>query len=169
MQSSFKRRLQNVNGYADQPFSFLDPEADKVIGQIASIDLIENGERRAREYWLKKQFSNLVNHAYLRSDFWRQRIPAGAGRQEVLQNFPILSRKDIAAQVRTEGSLLGDKKATETYKTTGSTGTPLTVFIAPQNGFYNSVRSLAQFFFDDLPLDEYRVEVTPATRPEDLL
>ena len=122
--------------------------------------MIENGDRRAREYWQKKQLGNLVNHAYLRSEFWRQRIPTGAGRQEVLQNFPILTRKEIAAQVQKEGSIFGDKKqSVETYQTTGSTGTPLKVFVCPQSAYYNRVRGLAQFFIDDLPLDENRVEI----------
>jgi phenylacetate-CoA ligase len=171
MQSSFKGRLQNVNGYGDQPFAFLDPDAHRAIGHIASIDLIENGEKRAREYWQKKQLSNLVNHAYLQSEIWRQRIPSGPGRQDVLQNFPILARKDITAQAQKEGSLFGDKKqrSTETYETTGSTGTPLKVFVTPQNGYYNTVRTLAQYFFDDLPLSENRVQITPLVRAEDLL
>ena len=169
MQSSFKGRPQNVNGYGDQPFTFVDPEAHRVIGHIASIDLIENGEKRPREYWQKKQLGNLVNHAYLKSEIWRQRIPSGPGRQDVLQNFPILARKDITAQAQKEGSLFGDKGATETYETTGSTGTPLKVFVVPQNAYYNTVRSLAQFFFDDLPLNENRVQITPPVRAEDLL
>jgi len=171
MQSTFKGRLQNVNGYGDQPFAFLDSEAHRVIGHIASIDLIENGEKRAREYWQKKQLSNLVNHAYLQSEIWRQRIPSGPGRQDVLQNFPILTRKDITAQVQKEGSLFGDKKqgSVETYETTGSTGTPLKVFVCPQSGYYKVVRGLAQYFFDDLPFDENRVQITPLVRAEDLL
>jgi phenylacetate-CoA ligase len=169
MQSSFKGRVPNVNGYGDQPFTFVDPEAHKVIGHIASIDLIENGEKRPREYWQKKQLSNLVNHAYLKSEIWRQRVPSGPGRQDVLQNFPILTRKDITAQAQKEGSLLGDKGITETYETTGSTGTPLKVFVSPQNGYYNTLRSLAQFFFDDLPLNENRVQITPLVHAEDLL
>src|ERR1700751_1586825 len=168
MKSSFKGLVQNVNGYGDQPFTFVDPEAHRVMGHIAEIDLIENGEKRPREYWQKKQLTNLVNHAYLKSEIWRQRIPSGPGRQEVLQNFPILARKDIAAQAQKEGSLLGDKGATETYETTGSTGTPLKVFVSPQNGYYNTVRSLAQFFFDDLPLDENRVKITPIFNAREL-
>src|ERR1700749_2893937 len=141
MKLDFKGRHQNINGYADQPFTFIEPDAHRMLGHIASIDMIENGDKRAREYWQKKQFSNLVNHAYLRSDFWRQRIPSGAGRQEVLQNFPVLSRKDIATQVEKEGSIFGDKKqAVETYETTGSTGVPLKVFVCPQSGYYNVVR-----------------------------
>jgi len=169
MQLSFRGRHQNINGYADEPFTFIDPDAHRVVGTIASIDMIENGERRAREYWQKKQLGNLVNHAYLRSEFWRQRIPSGAGRQEVLQNFPILTRKEITSQVQKEGAIFGDKKQNvETYQTTGSTGTPLKVFVCPQSGYYNGVRGLAQYFFDDLPFDENRVEITPAIRSDDL-
>jgi len=168
MQSSFKGRPQNVNGYGDQPFSFLDPDAHRTIGHIASIDMIENGDRRAREYWQKKQLGNLVNHAYVRSEFWRQRIPSGAGRQDVLQNFPILSRKEIASQVRKEGTLIGDRKSISTYETTGSTGTPLKVFLSEQNVYYNVTRSHAQFFFDDLPLDENRVELLSVGSSADL-
>jgi phenylacetate-coenzyme A ligase PaaK-like adenylate-forming protein len=170
MQLSFRGRHQNINGYADQPFAFIDPDAHRMLGHIASIDLIEDGDRKAREYWQKKQFANLVNHAFLRSEIWRQRIPSGPGRQDVVQNFPILTRKDIAAQVQKEGSLYGDKKqrSISTYETTGSTGTPLKVFICEQNGYYNSARSLAQMFFDDLPFDENRVELTPVTRFADL-
>ena len=136
MQSSFKGRPQNVSGYGDQPFNFLDSDAHRVVGHIASIDLIENGDRAARENWQKKQLGNLTNHAYVRSEFWRKRIPASAGRQDILQNFPVLTRKDIALQVQAEGSLFGDKKqrSTETYETTGSTGAPLKVFVAPDVG-----------------------------------
>jgi len=170
MQSSFKDRTQNVNGYGDQPFTFLDPDAHRVVGHIASIDLIENGDRGARENWQKKQLGNLTNHAYVRSDFWRQRIPSKVGRQDILLNLPVLTRKDIAMQVRQEGSLFTDKKQSSagTYETTGSTGTPLKVFVCEQNGYYNTVRSLAQFFIDNLPFDENRVQITPVIRAEEL-
>lgn len=169
MQSSFRDRIQNVNGYGDQPFTFLDPEAHRVVGHIASIDLIENGDRGARDNWQKKQLGNLTNHAYVRSSFWRQRIPAGAGRQDILPKLPVLTRKDVALQVQQEGSLADKKQGSaSTYESTGSTGTPLKVFVCEQNGYYNTVRSLAQFFIDDLPLDENRVQITPVIRAEDL-
>ena len=169
MQSSFKDRIQNPNGYADQPFTFLDPDADRLVVHIASIDLIENGDRRARENWQKKQLGNLTNHAYVRSSFWRQRIPVAAGRQDVLPNLPILTRKDTALQVQQEGSLADKKHGSgTTYETSGSTGTPLKVFICEQNSYYNGVRSLAQFFIDDLPLDENRVQIANVVRGEDL-
>jgi phenylacetate-CoA ligase len=170
MQSSFKDRSQNINGYGNQPFNFLDPDAHKIVGHIASIDLIENGDRGARENWQKKQLSNLTNHAYVRSGFWRQRLPAGAGRQDILQNLPVLTRQDISVQVRQEGSLFTDANqgTPDTYETTGSTGTPLKVFVCEQNGYYNNVRGLAQYFIDNLPFDENRVQITPVIRSEDL-
>jgi phenylacetate-CoA ligase len=169
MQSNFRDRVQNINGYGDQPFTFLDPEAHRVVGHIASIDLIENGDRGARDNWQKKQLNNLINHAFIQSGFWRQRIPAPAGRQDILPKLPILTRKETMSQVQQEGSLFDKKQgSTSTYETTGSTGTPLKVFICEQNGYYNIVRSLAQFFIDDLPLDENRVQITPVIRAEDL-
>ena len=171
MQPDFRNRPLNVNGYADQSFNFLDPEAHNCIGHIASIDLIENGGRSARESWQRKQLNNLINHAFVRSEFWRRRIPSGWSRQDALRNLPILARKDISAQVQKEGSLLADKarrKAASTYETTGSTGTPLKVFVSEQNGYYNLVRGLAQFFIDNLPLDRNRVRILSVIRSEEL-
>jgi phenylacetate-coenzyme A ligase PaaK-like adenylate-forming protein len=170
MPFDFKHRIQNVNGYGDEPFTFLDHDAHKFVGHIASIDLIENGDRLARENWQRRRLGQLVNHAYVRSNFWRQRIPSGVSRQDILGNMPALTRKDVASQVNKEGSLFVDKKQGEvsTYETTGSTGTPLKIFVCPQNGYYNSVRSLAQFFIDDLSLDENWVKIVPVFRSRDL-
>jgi phenylacetate-CoA ligase len=169
MQLDFKNRNQNANGYSDQSFNFLDQDVHNSIAHIVSIDLIENGDRSARESWQRKQLGNLINHAYVRSEFWRRRIPSGWRRQDALRKLPILTRKDIAAQVQKEGSLLADKaEGASSYETTGSTGTPLKVFFSEQNGYYNLVRGVAQFFVDDLPLDRNRVQIAQITRSEDL-
>ena len=170
MHSSFKDRPQNINGYGDQPFAFLDPDAHRLIGHITSIDLVENGDKAARESWQRRQLNNLINHAFVQSEFWRQRIPSGLGRQDILPRLPVLTRKDIAVQVQKEGSLYADKKqgTVSTYETTGSTGTPLKVFVCEQNGYYGDVRSLAQFFFDDLPFDQNRVKITPVFNTREL-
>lgn len=171
MQSDFRNRTQNVNGYSDQSYNFLDPDAHNCIGHIASIDLIENGDRSARESWQRKQLYNLINHAFVRSEFWRRRIPSGWSRQDALRNLPILTRKDISAQVEKEGSLVANKArggGISTYETTGSTGTPLKIFVSEQNGYYNIVRGLAQFFFDNLPLDRNRVRILSVIRSEEL-
>jgi phenylacetate-CoA ligase len=168
--SDFKNRIQNVNGYGDSPFSFLEPGAQQLIGDIVSIDLIENGDRPARENWQRKQLSNLINHAYVRSNYWRQRIPSGVSRQDILGKMPILTRKDVVRQVKDEGALFIDNKqvAVSSYKTTGSTGTPLKVFVCQQAIYYNNVRSIAQIFFDNLSLDENRVHIEPPLRSEEL-
>ena len=172
MPLDFKNRTQNVNGYSDQPFNFLDQDSHNCIAHIASIDLIENGDRSTRESWQRKQLNSLINHAYVRSGFWRARIPSEWSQQEALRKLPILTRKDISAHVQKEGSLLAGKAGggrVSTYETTGSTGTPLKVFISEQNGYYNLIRGLAQFFFDDLPLDRNRVRVLSVIRSEELL
>jgi phenylacetate-CoA ligase len=170
MQSMLKNRIQNVHGYADQPFTFVEPDAHRLIGDISSIDLVENGDRPARENWQKKQLSHLINHAYVRSSFWRQRIPSGVSRQDLLDRMPILMRKDVVKQVKNEGALFVDEKqgAETSYETTGSTGTPLKVFVCPQNGYYNEVRSLAQILLDNLSFDENRVQIGSVLRSEDL-
>src|ERR1700759_3364350 len=46
MRLNFRGPQQNLNGYSDQPFTFVDPEAHQLIAHMASIDLIENGGRR---------------------------------------------------------------------------------------------------------------------------
>jgi phenylacetate-coenzyme A ligase PaaK-like adenylate-forming protein len=91
-------------------------------------------------------------------------------RQDILQKMPILTRKDVAGQVQNEGALFVDKKqrAVSTYETTGSTGTPLKVFVCQQAIYYNNVRTIAQTFLDNLSLDENRVQVSPVLRSEDL-
>jgi phenylacetate-coenzyme A ligase PaaK-like adenylate-forming protein len=72
--------------------------------------------------------------------------------------------------VQNEGSLFVDKKQgpVSSYETTGSTGTPLKVFVCQQAIYYNNVRSLAQIFLDNLSFDENRVQIAPAVRSEDL-
>jgi phenylacetate-CoA ligase len=171
MQLDFKNRNQNANGYSDQPFNFLDQDVHNSVAHIVSIDLIENGDRSARESWQHNQLGNLINHAYVRSEFWRRRIPSGWRRQDALRKLPILTRKEIAAEVQKEGSLFPDKgrdQAALTYETTGSTGTPLRVFYSEQNGYYNLVRGVAQFFIDGLPLDRNRVQISPVLRSDGL-
>ena len=90
------------------------------------------------------------------------------GRQDDLQNFPILTRKDIVSQVQKESSQ-GRGGGLSTYETTGSTGTPLKIFVSDENVYYNLVRSLAQFFINNLPLDKNRVKILSIIRSEELL
>ena len=58
----------------------------------------------------------------------------------------------------------GDGKTpVSSYASTGSTGTPVKVYICPENGYYNTIRSLAQYFIYDLSLEENCVHIVPVT------
>jgi phenylacetate-CoA ligase len=163
-------RPLKANGYGDQPFSFLDQAAQNDLVNITAIDLIENGDRTARENWHNRQLTNLLRHAQARSKFWQKRMPSRIANHGILKYMPVQSREDIAAQVKLEGSLMaGDDNAPVlNYASTGSTGSPVKVYASQQNGYYNSIRSLAQYFINDLSLEESRVFIGPATSLEKL-
>lgn len=82
----------------------------------------------------------------------------------ILKHLPIQSRTDVATQTKLEGSLAAkDGNApVSSYASTGSTGAPVKVYICPENGYYNGIRSFAQYFFNNLSLKENRVQVYPA-------
>ena len=48
------------------------------------------------------------------------------------------------------------------YASTGSTGVPVKVYVCGENGYYNAMRSLAQYFINDLSLEEDRAQIIPA-------
>ena len=129
------------------------------------MNLIENGDRAARENWQSRQLTNLLGHAYARSNFWRGRLPSLTTGNIMLDDLPIQSREDINTQVTLEGSLLptDGKTPLSTYASTGSTGTPVKIYVSPENGYYNIVRSLAEYFINDLSLNESRVQISPPT------
>jgi phenylacetate-coenzyme A ligase PaaK-like adenylate-forming protein len=151
------------DGYDDHPFTFLRHAEQKDLANIAAIGLIENAGRTARETWQNKQLTNLFRHAHTRSKFWRQRMPSRLVGHNIMSHLPIQSRLDVAAQVELEGSLVANDGRTtvSSYASTGSTGTPVKVFTCTENLYYNTVRSLAQFFFDNLSLTENRVQISP--------
>ncbi len=165
MFSNLPTRPLNLSAYSDRTFAFLDQDAHNALANITAIDLIENGDRAARENWQNRQLTNLLRHAHARSKFWRQRMPSRMISHGIMKYLPIQSREDIATQVKLEGSLVAtDSKApVASYASTGSTGTPVKVYVCPENGHYNTIRGLAQFFINDLSLDEYRVQIVPAT------
>ncbi len=157
-------RSLRSDAYGDQPFSFLDLAAQNDLANIAAINLIENGDRTARENWQNRQLTNLLKHAHSRSKFWRQRMPSRLINHGIMKFLPIQSRQDIATQVLLEGSLMAvDGTApVSAYASTGSTGTPVKVFVSQQNAYYTGIRSLAQYFVNNLSLDERRVLIGPA-------
>jgi phenylacetate-CoA ligase len=84
-----------------------------------------------------------------------------------MKYLPIQSRKDITSQIELDGSLLAGDGMTS-YATTGSTGTPVKVYTRPENAYYNGIRSVAQYFFYDLSLDQNFVTIAPVTNLSDL-
>jgi hypothetical protein len=104
MFSDLVDRPLNLTAYNDRPFSFLSKAAHNDLGNISGIDLIENGNRAAREAWQNSQLTNLLKHAHARSRFWRQRMPARMINHKILKYIPAQSRADVAAQEYISGS-----------------------------------------------------------------
>jgi len=158
------KRPLNQNAYSDRPFTFMDREAQNDLANITAINLIENGDRAARETWQNRQLTSLLRHAQTRSAFWRKRLPSRMLNHGMMKFVPIQSRADIAAQVDLEGSLVAadGRKQVTSYASTGSTGTPVKVYVTEENGYYTLIRSLAQYFIHGLDLAENRLQIIPA-------
>ncbi len=162
MFSDFTTRPLNPHAYGDQPFVFLDHAAQNDLANITAIDLIENGDRAARENWQNRRLAYLLRHAQTRSGFWRGRLTSRISNHGAMKYVPIQSRGDIASQVSLEGSLLAKhgNAPVSSYASTGSTGVPVKVYVCPENGYYNLIRSLAQYFMNGLSLEENRVWIS---------
>ena len=154
------------NAYEDHPFTFLRHAGHNDIANIQAINLIENGDRSTRENWQNRQLTNLLRHAHSRSKYWRQRMPSRLIDHGIRKFLPIQSREAVATQVQLDGSLMAKETGavSSSYASTGSTGTPVKIFVCPENGYYNSLRGLAQFFINNLSLDENRVQISPPTK-----
>jgi phenylacetate-CoA ligase len=159
----FADRPLQPDAYDDHPFTFLRGAGQNDLANIAAINLLENGDRTARENWQNRQLTNLLRHAHARSKFWRQRMPSRLINHGIRKYLPIQTREDIATQANLEGSLMAKdaRAASPSYASTGSTGTPVKVFVCPENSYYNTSRSLAQFFINNLSLEENRVQISP--------
>jgi phenylacetate-CoA ligase len=96
-------RPLNANPYGDRPFTLLDQAAQNVLANIAAINLIENGDRTARENWQNRQLTNLLRHAHARSAFWRKRMPSRMINYQIMKYLPIQWREDVTTQVNLEG------------------------------------------------------------------
>ena len=162
MFSDLTKRPLNPHAYSAHSFAFLDQAALSALANISAMILVENGDRTARKNWQNRQLTNLLKHAKTRSKFWRERLPSRISYGS-LKYLPIQSRADIATQVKLEGSLVASDGNTpvSTYASTGSTGTPVKVYICPENGYYNVIRNFAQYFIDDLSLEENWVKIGP--------
>ncbi len=131
------------------PFAFVPGQASGNLAFLVELDLIENGSPVARAVWQAKQLGNLLQHARQKSAFWRARLPSGEINAAMLSYFPVLSRQELIEQIATEGSLMASPDgapALPASPTTGSTGTPVRVFVTRQNAMYNSMRSVFEYF-----------------------
>ena len=165
MLSDLTARSLHSNAYSDLPFTFLDQAAQNCLANITAINLIENGDRTARENWQNRQLTNLLRCTHARSKFWRQRMPSRMINHGIKKYLPIQSREDIGIQVTLEGSLVANdgNAPISSYASTGSTGTPVKVYVSKENGYYNNVRSLVQYFTNNLSLEENRTLIGPPT------
>ena len=165
MFSDLTKRPLNTDAYSVQPVAFLDQAVQNDLANITAIDLIENGPREARERWQSRQLTNLLRHAQAHSKFWRQRMPSRMINHGVMKYLPIQSHADVAAQIELDGPLVADDRNNpiSSYASTGSTGTPVKVYLGTENSYYNGIRSVAQYFIYDLSLDENCVRIIPAT------
>src|ERR1044071_8845269 len=107
MPFDFLERPLSANAYGERPFTFLDQGAYNDLANIAAIDLIENGDRTARENWQNRQLTNLLKHAHERSAFWRKRMPSRMINYGIIKYLPVQSRQDVITQTNLEGALHG--------------------------------------------------------------
>ncbi len=153
-------RLLLASAFSTQPLELLPRSAQVQLSNISAMQLLENGDRTARETWQRAQLGNVLNHAAQKSPWWRERILSAP---EGFASLPPLTRSDLAQQSEKEGSLVPPESGGKrTYASTGSTGTPVRVYTTAANGYYNVQRSLAQYFINDLPLSDNRVQINPA-------
>jgi len=111
-----------------------------------------------------------LRHAHTKSKFWRQRMPSRMINHGVLKFLPVQSRQDIVAQSADEGSLTSNDAASSGsgYASTGSTGTPVKVYVTRQSAYYKAIRSVAQFFLYGLRFEYNYVKISPGVRLEQM-
>jgi phenylacetate-coenzyme A ligase PaaK-like adenylate-forming protein len=161
MRLDFSQLPLKDRAFSEKPMTFIDQAPKNFLGAILDLVAIETGNRNARENWQQSQLRNLLQHAAQRSAFWRERIGPGKIHDTTFAKLPILSRSDVARQVKAEGPLLSRQDRIRTIKhgTSGSSGTPVQFFLSEMNLEYNAVRSAAQYFLEgrDLRLNNTRL------------
>jgi phenylacetate-CoA ligase len=158
MRFEFSHFPLSDRAFSEKPMTFCEPQALRFLSAILELAAIETGDRRARETWQASQLRNLLAHATERSPFWRARIGGGRPADALdLSWLPVLSRRELRAQVEAEGALLNakDRIAVQPHSTSGSSGAPVRFFVSAMNMNYNSIRSTAQYFIEgrDLTLN----------------
>jgi phenylacetate-coenzyme A ligase PaaK-like adenylate-forming protein len=163
MRIDFSKAPIKNRAFSQKPMTFIDQSSKDFFAGIIDLIAIETGNRIAREHWQQKQLQNLLGHAVQRSGFWRDRIGPKQINNIDIADLPVLSRADLAKQVEIEGSLLppdGPIPITG-HATSGSSGRPVRFFVSQMNSYYNSARSLAQYFIEDRDLALNRTRFKP--------
>jgi phenylacetate-CoA ligase len=167
MRLDFSKVPLKNRAFSEKPMTFLDQVPKNFLGAILDLVAIETGNRAACQHWQQKQLQNLLQHAALKSEFWRKQIGTKKIKDIGLSELSILTRNDVVKQVETEGSLLPPSGGIATTKlaTSGSSGTPASFFVSDMNGQYNVVRSLAQYFMEGRDLTLNRTRFFRAPKP----
>ena len=160
---NFSSQSFRTDAFGKTPFTLLDLPIASELSFVTQIALLENGAPEARKRWQQLQLENLLKHARMKSPFWRRRLRAQNRDFEDLRLIPVLSLSDLILQCESEGSLISNSgdAPSQSYATTGSTGQPVKVFVAPANGYYNSFRGIAQLFMTNVSLNANRVKIGP--------
>lgn len=147
--------------FSEQPMTFLDSEPKQFLSNIIDIVAIETAHAAAVELWQKTQIKNVLKHAYSRSAFWRKRFGAKALKSIRLSDLPIMTRDEMSAQFRAEGSLIDPSSGLAAFKaaSSGSSGRPVQFYISSFNAYFNNARSVAQYFIEgrDVSLNRTRL------------
>jgi phenylacetate-CoA ligase len=163
MRIDFSKAPIKNRAFSEKPMTFIDQSSKDFFAGIIDLIAIETGSRVAREHWQQKQLQNLLRHAVQRSKFWRDRIGLKQINNIDIADLPVLSRGDLAKQVEAEGSLLPANGPIPVIRhaTSGSSGQPVRFFVSQMNSYYNSARSLAQYFIEDRDLALNRTRFKP--------
>lgn len=138
------------SAFSAQAMTFCEPAVKNALVAVMDLLAIETGTRAAREEWQRAQINNLLAHCASRSFFWRRRIGSRNVKSLDLHLLPILTRRDLIAQVASEQSLLraADRIGVAMHSTSGSSGMPTKFYVSAMNMEYNHIRGMAQYFIE---------------------
>lgn len=163
MKLDFSHIKLTNRAFSEAPMTFMDRAPKESLSNIVDIIALESGNPTATEYWQKVQIRNLITHAHSQSAFWRKRIGSKAVKSVRLSDLPIMTRQDLSTQVAAEGALIGRAAGLDPFKhsTSGSSGRPVQFYLTNMNAYYNSARTLAQYFMEGRDLSLNRVRLNP--------
>ena len=123
------------------PGGALTGDAAKLAAALRTIEQIEFADARTRHRCQQESLRGVIEFAREQSGFWAARLPAG---DVALKRLPLLSRRQLRAQIEQEGALRlpAEHGGAVANTTSGSTAEPLRFFVSELNTFYNAARYL---------------------------